>query len=74
MIKLHKTRLMRDGEVALWHQGKIVWRGLVGSNVGDVTFDTLSMNLQDGERLNARVGEEKLTAGVALGALAEWWN
>ena len=65
---------MRHGEVALWHRGKIVWRGFVGSSIHDVSFDTLSMNFQDGERLSARVGDERLTAKVALGALAEWWT
>ena len=74
MIKLHQTRLMRDGEVALWYRGKIIWRGFVGSHICDVTFDTVSMNLQDGERLSSRVGDETLTEEVALVALAEWWT
>ena len=31
MIKLHSTRLMRAGEVALWRDSRMVWVGLVGA-------------------------------------------
>ena len=42
MIKLHATRLMRRGEVALWRDGAMVWAGAVGAHLTDVTFDTVS--------------------------------
>ena len=74
MIKLYQTRLMRDGEVALWHRGKIVWRGYVGSDIRDVTFDTLSINLQDGERLTARFGDRRFTTEEAVATLSAWWG
>jgi len=42
MIKLHGTRLMRSGEVALWRDGVVVWTGAVGAHLTDVIFDTVS--------------------------------
>ena len=39
MIKLHATRLMRAGEVVLWLDGLIVWKGAVG-----IIFDTVPMH------------------------------
>ena len=73
MIKLHRTRLMRAGEVALWYRGKLVWQGNVGADVRGVTFDALAMNVHDGERLTGLLGERTLTAEVALATLADWW-
>ena len=73
MIKLHSTHLMRSGEVALWHRGRMVWTGVVGSDVRGVTFDTLAMNVRDREQIGALLGERELTAENALAALAAWW-
>ena len=73
MIRLHRTRLTRSGEVALWNEGKIVWHGSVGADIRDVKFDTLSMNLGDGERLLAKAGGA-ITAEIASAATAEWWS
>ena len=33
MVKLHATRLMPNGEVALWSTGQLVWTGVVGAQV-----------------------------------------
>ena len=52
MVKLHATRLMRGGEVALWHEGRIVWSGNVGAVVRGVTFDTVSMHVEDAVRIS----------------------
>ena len=32
MVRVHPTRLMREGEVALWHTGTIVGRDCRRSN------------------------------------------
>jgi hypothetical protein len=47
MIKLHAIRLMREGEVALWRNGAIVWTGTLGASVSDVAFDTVCMPVGD---------------------------
>ena len=73
MIRLHRTRLIRSGEVALWNEGKIVWHGSVGADIGHVKFDALSMNLHDGERLLAKAGGA-ITAEIASAAIAAWWS
>jgi hypothetical protein len=55
MIRLHSTRLMRGGEVALWHRGKIVWQGSVGADVRGVMFDAVSLSTDDSARITARI-------------------
>ena len=62
MIRLHSTRLIRGGEVALWHRGKIVWQGSVGSEVRGVTFDAVSLSTDDSARFSASIGEQAITA------------
>lgn len=73
MIKLHASRLMRGGEVALWHGGRMVWRGSIGDNVGDIAFDAVSLSIDDGARMQARLAGV-LTADVTRDALRTWWD
>jgi hypothetical protein len=73
MIRLHSTRLMRGGEVALWHRGEIVWQGSVGSNVRNLAFDAVSLNTEDEQRMSALLGERAITADAVLATLADWW-
>jgi hypothetical protein len=73
MVRLHATRLMRRGEVALWHGGTIVWQGNVGAKLDGVTFDAVSMNVEDGERLASLAGNEIADVETVLAALADWW-
>ena len=73
MVRLHPTRLMREGEVALWHAGTIVWTGSVGARIEGRNFDAVSMNVKDAERL-AAIGEVLLTKEDVLEALASWWS
>ena len=72
MVKLHATRLMRAGEVALWRGGRMVWRGPVGAYLTDVAFDAVSMHVDDRALLAARVSVP-VTSEDVLAALAEWW-
>jgi len=51
MVKLHATRLMPNGEVALWSKGQLVWSGAVGVRVSSVVFDAISMHVDDGVRM-----------------------
>jgi hypothetical protein len=53
MIKLHATRLMRSGEVALWRDGAMVWRGAVGAHLTGVIFDAVSLHVDDGQTMLA---------------------
>ena len=46
---------MRAGEVALWRDGRMVWRGAVGAYVTDVAFDAVSMHVDDSALLAARI-------------------
>jgi hypothetical protein len=73
MVKLHATRLMPNGEVALWSKGQLVWSGVVGAQVSSVAFDAISMHVDDGVRMLARVGEQP-TADLVLSVLAGWWD
>jgi hypothetical protein len=59
---LHYTRLMREGEVALWRGGKIVWQGAVGTIIDGVAFDAVSLNVEDGRRLSHRLSAKTITA------------
>lgn len=49
---------MRQGEVALWHRGTIVWQGSVGATINGVDFDAVSINIEDGERLTKLTGRK----------------
>ena len=73
MVKLHATRLMRSGEVALWFNGSIVWSGSVGARVCDIDFDAVSLHVDDGVRMLATVGDQP-TADHVLSVLAGWWD
>jgi hypothetical protein len=71
MVRVHATRLMPVGEVALWNEGRIAWRGLLGSLVTGVEFDCVSLNQVDAvkfERLLSGWGP-----GEVLSAIAGWW-
>jgi hypothetical protein len=72
MIKLHATRLMRAGEVALWRDGAMVWTGAVGTYLTDIAFDTVSLHVDDSAVMAARL-TRPATAIDVLAALAEWW-
>ena len=72
MIKLHATRLMRSGEVVLWREGAIVWNGVVGTHLTDVSFDTVSMHIDDSAVMESRLSAPP-TAEAVLAALAGWW-
>jgi hypothetical protein len=74
MIRLHETRLMREGEVVLWLDGKIVWSGPVGTITGPRAFDTVTLHVSDGERMKSLAGEEGLTEERALALLSHWWQ
>jgi hypothetical protein len=65
---------MRSGEVALWHEGKIVWLGSVGSDVRDITFDAVSLSTDDSLRITASIGEGAITAETIRATLADWWG
>ena len=65
---------MRHGEVALWHRGTIVCQGNAGVSLHGVTFDAVSMNVEDGERIASLIGKEMIDAEAVLTVLAEWWT
>lgn len=71
MVRVHATRLMPVGEVALWKEGRVAWRGLLGALVTEVEFDCVSLNVADAAKL------ERLLQGRGvrdvLAAIAEWW-
>jgi hypothetical protein len=74
MVRVHSTRLMRNGEVALWHDGRVVWRGAVGTHLeAATTFDTIMLHAEDGKRLSARL-QRRPTAKQVLEAVATWWD
>ena len=73
MVKLHATRLMANGEVALWSKGQLVWSGVVGAQVSSIAFDAVSMHVDDGMRMRAMVGDQP-TADLVLSVLAGWWT
>ena len=73
MVKLHATRLMANGEVALWSKGQLIWSGVVGAHVSSMSFDAISMHVDDGVRMLATVGERP-TANHVLSVLAGWWD
>ena len=73
MVKLHATRLIRNGEVALWSKGQLVWTGVVGVQVSSIAFDAISMHVDDGVRMLATVGDQP-TADLVLSVLAGWWD
>jgi hypothetical protein len=74
VIRLYRTRLMRRGEIALWHRGMIVWHGNVGAEITGISFDAVSMNIADGERMAALAERKIVDADTVLAALANWWS
>ena len=50
MVKMHATRLMPNGEVALWSKGQLIWSGVVGAHVSSMSFDAISMHVDDSVR------------------------
>ena len=73
MVKLHATRLMANGEVALWSKGQLIWSGVVGAHVSSMSFDAISMHVDDSVRMLAAVGDQP-TADHVLSVLAGWWD
>src|SRR4029079_7296334 len=73
MVKLHATRLMANGEVALWSKGQLVWSGVVGAHVSSMSFDAISMHVDDSVRMRAAPGDQP-TAALVLGVLAARWD
>jgi len=74
MVRLHATRLMAAGEVALWNEGSIIWQGVVGSQIGAVHFDTISFSAFDCSRMQDLIGDGRITCETVRRAIAEWWN
>ncbi len=74
MVRLHATRLMAAGEVALWNEGSIIWQGVVGSHIGAVPFDAISFSAFDSTRMNDLIGDGRITCEIVRRAIAEWWN
>jgi hypothetical protein len=50
----------------------MVWRGVVGAHLTDITFDTVSMHIDDSMQMEARLSRGA-TADEVLVALAGWW-
>ena len=73
MVKMHATRLMPNGEVALWSKGQLIWSGVVGAHVSSMSFDAISMHVDDSVRMLAAVGDQP-TADLVLSVLAGWWD
>ena len=73
MVWVHPTRLMREGEVAMWQGGSIVWKGSVGTRIQGHDFDAVSLNVNDLRWLAAIAGELPTMESV-LDALAVWWE
>jgi hypothetical protein len=63
---------MREGEVALWHGGTIVWTGSLGARIEERDFDAVTIHVNDARRL-ALMGEGLSTKDL-LDALAGWWS
>ena len=74
MIRLHETRLMREGEVVLWLDGKIVWSGPVGTATGLGAFDTITLHVSDGARMKTLAGGKALTQERTVSLLSRWWQ
>lgn len=72
MVRVHARRLMPVGEVALWNEGRVAWRGLLGAVVTGVEFDCVSLNVADAVKL------ERLLRGrggsEVLATIAGWWR
>lgn len=73
MVRVHSTRLMPVGEVALWHNGRIVWQGSVGAAICDIIFDAISMHVEDAARITG-IGQKAVTREMVVSALANWWG
>ena len=72
MIRLHATRLMCSGDVLLWLDGAIVWKGAVGAHLTGITFDAVSMHVDDSAVMESRLSAPP-TAEAILAALVGWW-
>jgi hypothetical protein len=69
MVKVHCTRLMREGEVVLWNKGAVAWRGLLGAVVTDVRFDCVSIHVAHEQKLRSLLnglGTEDVLAAIAV--------
>ena len=55
MVKMHATRLMPNGEVALWSKGQLIWSGVVGAHVSSMSFDAISMHVDDSVRCSQQL-------------------
>ncbi len=74
MVRVHSTRLMSTGELLLWNRGKLVWSGRVGSEIGDLTFDAISICHCDEVRMRGLIGEHTATVVLVRTAIARWWD
>ena len=60
MVKMHATRLMANGEVALWSKGQLIWSGVVGAHVSSMSFDAISMHVDDSVRCSPQLAINRL--------------
>jgi hypothetical protein len=74
MVRLVSTRLMEAGDVVLWCQGKIIWGGTLGSDVGSVIFDTVTFSTWDLSRVNNLIGDQAKSVGVLRAVISDWWH
>ncbi len=73
MVRVHTTRVMRSGEMVLWRAGTMVWRVAGGTDIEAIIFDTISLHVDDGKQLTARLPCPPTDRQV-LEAVARWWD
>lgn len=71
MARVIVTHLMREGEVALWHRGKIVWSGCPGAIVTGIEFDAVAISRRDLHRIDYYI-ENSDPTDLVCRAIAAW--
>ena len=51
---------------------RLAWQ--LGAEIRSVSFDAVSINVDDGERVAALTGKKMVDAETVLAALANWWS
>jgi len=51
---------MANGEVALWSKGQLIWSGVVGAHVSSMSFDAISMHVDDSVRCSPQLAINRL--------------
>lgn len=73
-VVVRMTWLVPPGEFAASEGGALVAAGMLGSRLGEISFDAIALHVNDGRRLLERLGSDAHSREAIRDAIAQWWE